>query len=84
MWQKYVVCWFVSTDIKPLYGVPVWLWSSEWVDEDFNPEGIREGFYNDDENWTSCGWNACQDVYTTDETSVPERWAYRIGPKIDD
>lgn len=73
--------WIGIDDALPPHGKPVWLWSPNWVDEDFNPEGVRDGFYNDEGIWTSCGWDPCHDVYTTDETSVPLKWAYKVSPQ---
>ena len=49
-------------------------WSGEWIDPDFNPEGIREGVY------TSCDWNSRHDMYVTDEKSTPVMWASRCPP----
>ena len=71
----------VKTQNSP-HGIPVLLWSKEWVDEDFNPTSVREGHFVEGEGYTSCGWNPCQDVFTTEENSSPYMWAKKIGPRI--
>lgn len=73
--------WLFVKDVQAPHGVPVWCWNPEWVSEDFNPEGIREGFWNDDGYWTTCGWDACQDVFTTIDNQIPVMWASRVQPK---
>lgn len=72
--------WISVKEHLPPHGVPVWFWSSEWVDPDFNPEGIREGFYAEDGGYTSCEWDPCHDVYATDEESIPTMWVLRCPP----
>jgi len=76
-----VLIWHETSIITAPHGIPVWCWSDKWIDEDFNPEGVREGFYNDEGYWITCGWDACHDVYTTIEDEVPVKWAYRIKPR---
>ena len=74
------VDWTPVETQTPPHGIPVWLWSKEWVDEDFNPTGIREGHFIEGEGYTSCGWDPCGDVFTTDEESIPTMFAYKRKP----
>ena len=74
-----VVRWTPVSETKPPHGEPVWLWSQEWVHEDFNRTGVRDGHYIEGEGFVSCGWDPCGDVFTTDEESVPQKWAFKIS-----
>lgn len=71
--------WISTKEQLPPQGTPVWFWSNLWIDLDFNPEGIREGFYSEDGLYTSYGWDPCFDAYTTCE-DVPKMWALRCPP----
>ena len=55
----------------------------DWVDEDFNPKGQREGFYNpngESDDWTSAKWIPDQDCYAT-SYDMPTYWMPQ--PKVD-
>lgn len=41
------------------------LWSFEFVDLDFRPTGVMEGYWQDGEGWTAAGWDDNNDVFTT-------------------
>lgn len=71
--------WIPINEEKPAIGIPVDLFNPEWIDEDFNPEGIREGCKTDmaDQPWVSCVWNSSFDEYVTDEISSPTHWRPR-------
>lgn len=49
---------------KPPFGVEVIAYNHKWIDEDFNPNGIRIGFLSDD-GFTSAFWWDEQDCYET-------------------
>lgn len=55
-------------------------YSKNWIDPDFNPEGIRESFRDDDGNWISAEWNNDQDCWSTDDETKPEYWMARPTP----
>lgn len=77
-----IINWVHMADELPPHGQPVLMWSPEWVDQDFCPTGVREGYYIDgDDLFVSCGWDPCHDVYTTDEESIPLMWAKIEPPK---
>lgn len=45
-----------------------------WINEDFNPNGIRVGFVNGDGNFFSAEWNDHQDTYQNNEQHFPTHW----------
>ena len=49
---------------KPPIGVEVIAYNHKWIDEDFNPNGIRIGFLSDD-GFISAFWWDEQDCYET-------------------
>src|SRR6185503_14849050 len=51
-----------------------------WIDEDFNPEGIRECFLADEGYWTSAEWNNDQDCWDADNKFAPTHWEQRVPP----
>lgn len=66
----------VDSNNLPEDGVPVLGFSKYWIDVDFNPQGIRECFYINDNlfGWRSAVWNPVFDEWDTDDTSIPEYW----------
>lgn len=66
--------WRESKTNPPDMCLPVIGYHPEWVDEDFNPKGVRECFrYGDGTDWHTAKWVDGPDVYiTTDE--VPLLW----------
>lgn len=64
---------FISIeDELPIEGKPVLLFSRDWIDEDFCPDGVREGVYFD-EIFVSAKWNNIHDCYDT-KTDIPTHW----------
>ena len=64
--------WISYKEQKPPYGVEVLAYHHDWVDEDFNPKGIRVGFLqenlakdNDLYDFVSAFWWNYQDCYMT-------------------
>lgn len=59
--------WNKTNEIKPEVGLEVLGFSKSWIDEDFNPDGIRACFLNENEDgyWMIAGWDACNDLWTT-------------------
>lgn len=49
----------------PEFGVEVICFNKSWIDEDFNPNGIRIGFLNGDGDFTTAHWWDYQDTYMT-------------------
>jgi len=64
----------------------VLLFSPEWIDEDFNPSGTREGFRNETDTGPiySAKWNPCQDCWDTEENSKPTKFKVLPLPEKDD
>lgn len=55
-------------DEKPLFEVVAF--HPDWIDLDFNPNGIRIGFFTD-AVFISARWNDSQDSYIADDSVVP-------------
>ena len=68
-----------SIDSLTMDDFVVLIFSEEWKDTDFNPEGIREGFRNEtnDGPIVSAKWNGCYDCWDTEHDSKPTHWAPR-------
>lgn len=50
---------------KPPEGEEVLAYHPSWIDEDFNPRGIRIGFWNGGDDFKSAHWWDYQDCYIT-------------------
>lgn len=48
-WKKY-------KEEKPSEGEEVLAYHPSWIDEDFNPRGIRIGFWNGGDDFKSAHW----------------------------
>ena len=57
-WKKY-------KEEKPPEGEEVLTYHPSWIDEDFNPRGIRIGFWNGGDDFKSAHWWDYQDCYIT-------------------
>jgi hypothetical protein len=79
--MKATTWWNFAKEIQPPIRESVWLWREDWIHEDFNTTGVREGFY-DGKDYVSCGWDACQDIFTTEHTVTVEMWARKMNPPI--
>lgn len=66
--------WIAIKDKEPEWNIEVLGYSPEWIDEDFNPDGIRVFFINGDGVHISAGWCSCDDVYTTEDTELATHW----------
>ena len=74
--------WIDYKEQKPPYGEEVLAYHHKWVDEDFNPKGIRVGFLqdchtgseeNDRYDFVSAFWWDYQDTYMTISKSECKR-----------
>jgi len=72
----------VGDPVAPPEGQSLLLFNPEWIDEDFNPTGVREGFCGPD-NWFSAFWFDYQDCYETD-TQPPTHWKPVCPPQEKD
>lgn len=70
------------------FGEEVIAFNEKWIDEDFNPNGTRVGFMQDD-GFVSATWNNEQDCYeihamkkettTTKVSQVFQEWTHTIS-----
>lgn len=62
---------------------PVWLYHKDWIDQDFNPAGTRDGFakYGNPDNWISAQWDGNLGRYVT-SSDVPTHWQRQFLPPI--
>lgn len=75
---------WVPVSEQPPNGVPLFCYHHDWIDADFNPKGVREGFYNPNEesdDWTTAKWNNDQDRYMT-FYDVPSHWMLPEPPEM--
>jgi hypothetical protein len=74
--------WTLTTTKKASLGVEVLGFSPEWEDADFNPKGVRVGFFNENGTFTQAAWNDYQDRYVSDyDGDLPYSWAEVPNPK---
>lgn len=55
--------------------------NKKWVDEDYEPEGIRECFIGG-EGWISAFWDNEMDTWRDDDKTEPTHWMKRPSPPI--
>lgn len=67
------VRWIPVSESLPAENKPVPGFSVKWIDEDFNPAGVRECFIGGDGDWISAEWFDHQDTYRNGE-GTPEFW----------
>lgn len=60
--------------------VPIWLFSKEFIDLDFNQTGVVDGCWGEDEGWVIWGYDGCNDCYTTIRNSSPTHFALKVNP----
>jgi len=72
--------WILTIECSPPNGVEVIGYNRDWIDDDFNPNGTRICFVNDQGIWTVARWCNSQDSWyteTSDENLVdgkPTHW----------
>lgn len=57
----------------PKDGSPLRLFAPYLIDEDFNPSGSVEGYWQDDDGWVGAVWNSCQDCWDRKKIK-PTHW----------
>lgn len=65
--------WKPINSFDPNNQQPTLLFNREWIDEDFNPNGVVEGFMGGEGHFIAAVWNDCQDCYET-ENITPTHW----------
>ena len=56
--------WNKVSEVEIPFGEEVIAFNEKWIDEDFNPNGTRVGFIQDD-GFVSATWNDEEDCYDT-------------------
>lgn len=74
--RKITLLWFAYEEKKPPFLTPIFCWHPDWVDEDFNPTGIREGYRLEDLGFISFKWDACADGLTA-HVQYPREWCLK-------
>lgn len=64
--------WINYKKRKPEDFVEVLAYNKNWIDEDFNPTGIRIGFIDGNGDFTSAYWWDYQDCYETISKAICE------------
>ena len=67
--------WNDAINTKPPFGIAIILGNEEWVDEDFNLKGVREGYYQEGEGYMAAVWNDYQDCWET-QLVEPTMWTH--------
>ncbi|CAL2106695.1 conserved hypothetical protein [Tenacibaculum sp. 190524A02b] len=63
----------IDKSIETNYDFEIIGYNTDWIDEDFNPEGTRACFQNDsgEKGWCSAKWNNSHDCYDADFDTAP-------------
>jgi hypothetical protein len=71
------VKWTKTADALPEFGEILLGYNPDWIDEDFNPTGVRECFtYDDGTRWMSARWENDQGGWSTSD-EAPTHWVLR-------
>ena len=62
-------------------GIGLFLWSKEFVDLDFNPTGVVDGYRDPEAGWVIWQWDGCNDCYST-VVGEPTHFAFKQGPEV--
>ncbi len=65
--------WVSVKDNPPEEGIEFLLYNEKWIDEDFNPKGIRVGFLDGLGGWISSHWCNTHDEYHTRISSEDDK-----------
>ena len=64
----------IDAPLNPDEGIEMIAFHPDWIDEDFNPKGIRIGFFDGDGSFVSAKWIDHQDSYIEDNTVMPTHY----------
>lgn len=73
--------WIDIQNELPPTGEEVVLFSPRWINEDFNPKGVRIGFRDDVSGWVTAHWCNVHDEYHT-RTSDRNDYNYKDYSKL--
>lgn len=63
------------------FGRPILAYAADLVDEDFNPSGVVDAYWQDDEGWIGGIWNGSQDCWDA-QPIRPTHWHEKAGPAV--
>lgn len=73
--------WKKFKEEKPSEGEEVLAYHPSWIDEDFNPRGIRIGFWNGGDDFKSAHWWDYQDFMEFLRNVAADIWVEYTEPK---
>jgi len=76
--------WVKTSDRQPSDGIDVRCYHPDFVDKDFNPEGLTFGFVSGGREaliWTVAIWDGMQDCWNVSH-QTPELWLSEEFPKL--
>ena len=65
--------WISLNDRKPDAGHEVLLYNKNWIQEDYNPKGVRIGYLDDVSGWVSAYWCSYHDDYHTRNSAQDDK-----------
>jgi len=63
-------------DVKPPLNLEVLGYNKEWIDGDYNPDGINICFL-DENGWVTAYWSYHKDRYTNSYHMKPTHWIHK-------
>lgn len=73
--------WYKTDIMPPEFGIEVLGFHKDWIDEDYNKDGVRVCFLNDSGEWQSAMWCGYHDEYhTTSSEEADEEHPQRLAP----
>lgn len=72
----------IESDTEIPTGIELLLFNEKWIDEDFNPNGVRIGFKDDLTNWTTAQYSNYQDCYYT-RTADEDDNKFKLSKAVD-
>jgi hypothetical protein len=71
--MKILPRWVSINDKKPEQGIEVLFFNERWIDDDFNPKGIRIGFIDDVSGYVTAKWCNYHDEYHTRDSAEDDK-----------
>lgn len=72
--------WVKTSQEEPPINTIVLGFNKKWMNEDYNPEGVRQCFLYDDGAFVSTYWNNEHDCFETEMGTPPTHWMQHTKP----